>query len=95
MTRSDILETLESLKDEVRQKYKAELKGIFGSYSRDEEKGSDLDLLVDFMEGATLFDLAGLGNFLEEKLHCKVDVVSRRALKEETKPYIYDDLIEL
>ena len=96
MTRSDILETLESLKDEVRQKYKAELKGIFGSYSRSEEKkDSDLDLLVDFMEGATLFDLAGLGNFLEEKLHCKVDVVSRRALKEETKPYIYDDLVEL
>ncbi len=96
MTRDEILRTLESLKDEVRQKYKAEIKGIFGSYSRGEQKkDSDLDVLVDFLEGATLFELAGLGDFLEQKLHCKVDVVSRRALREEIKPYVYDDLIEL
>jgi len=96
MTRDEILRTLESLKDEVRQKYKAEIKGIFGSYSRGEQKkDSDLDVLVDFLEGATLFELAGLGDFLEQKLRCKVDVVSRRALREEIKPYVYDDLIEL
>ena len=87
MTKNQILKTLESLKPQVRRKYKAELKGIFGSYSRGEEKkNSDLDVLVEFLEGATLFDLAGLGNFLEEKLGCKVDVVSQRALREEIKP---------
>ncbi len=96
MTRPEILGTLESIKDEVRQKHKAEIKGIFGSYSRGEEKeGSDIDVLVDFLEGATLFDLAGLGDFLEQKLRCKVDVVSQRALREEIKPYIYDDLVPL
>ena len=96
MVKSNILKTLESLKDEVRQKYKAEVKGIFGSYSRGEEKeNSDIDVLVDFLEGATLFDLSGLGDFLEKKLHCKVDVVSQRALREEIKPYVYDDLVEL
>ncbi len=96
MTRPEILGTLESIKDEVRQKHKAEIKGIFGSYSRGEEKdGSDLDVLVDFLDGATLFDLGGLGNFLEEKLHCKVDIVSQRALREEIKPFVYADLVEL
>jgi hypothetical protein len=96
MGKNQILETLESLKDIVRQNYKAEIKGIFGSYSRGEERDdSDLDVLVEFLEGATLFDLTGLGNFLEQKLGCKVDVVSRRALKEELKPYIYDDLVAL
>lgn len=59
----------------------------------EQKKNSDLDVLVEFLEGATLFDLAGLGNFLEEKLGCKVDVVSQRALREEIKPYVYKDLI--
>lgn len=93
MVKADILKTLESIKDEVRQKYKAEIKGIFGSYSRDEaKKDSDLDVLVDFLEGATLFDLAALGDYLEQKLHCKVDVVSQRALREEIKPFVYEYL---
>jgi len=49
MTKDQILKTLESLKPEVRRNYKAELKGIFGSYSRgDEQESSDLDVLVEF-----------------------------------------------
>ena len=96
MVQSRILETLGSLKEEARQNYKADIKGIFGSYSRGEEReDSDLDVLVEFHAGATLFDLTGLCNFLEQKLQCKVDVVSQRALKEELKPYVYDDLVEL
>lgn len=96
MRKSEILKTLESVRDEVREKHKAEIKGRFGSYSRGEEKeGSDLDVLVEFPEGATLFELVGLGDFLEEKLHCKVDVVSQRALRDEIQPYVYKDLIEL
>ena len=40
-------------KDEIRQQYKAEIKAIFGSYARgDFHADSDLDLLVDFDEGA-------------------------------------------
>ena len=90
------LKILKSLKSEVRQAYKANLKGVFGSYVRDEAKeDSDIDILVEFQEGATLFDLAGVGNFLEEKLQCKVDIVSQRAIREELKPYIYNELISV
>ena len=40
-------------KDEIRQRYKADIKGIFGSYARGEfSADSDLDLLVDFDDGA-------------------------------------------
>jgi hypothetical protein len=96
MRKNQILKTLESLRDEVRQNYKAEIKGIFGSYSRGEERNdSDLDVLVEFLEGTTLFDLTGLGNFLKQKLGREVDIVSKRAVKEELKPYIYDDLVAL
>ncbi len=59
---------------------------LFGSLARQEQApSSDVDLLVDFAEGATLFDLVGLGLFLEEKLGCPVDVVPRRALRREIR----------
>jgi predicted nucleotidyltransferase len=49
---------------EIRQMFKAEVIGIFGSYARGEEKaGSDVDVLVNFDDGATLFDLVGLGAY--------------------------------
>ncbi|MEK7841570.1 MAG: nucleotidyltransferase domain-containing protein, partial [Deltaproteobacteria bacterium] len=44
MSASDILQVLSGLKAEVRQKYRAEIKGIFGSYVKGEQKeGSDID----------------------------------------------------
>lgn len=50
---------------------------IFGSvlHGRDRE-GSDLDLLVDPLPGATLFDLGGLQVELEEILGIRVDLVT-------------------
>lgn len=96
MTKNQIFEILESLKNEVCKQYKAELKGFFGSYARDKaRKDSDIDILVEFQKGATLLDLGGLGNFLEEKLQYKVDVVSQRAVREELKSYIYRDMVYL
>ena len=86
---NEILSILKSLKDEIRQIYKAEVKGIFGSYVRGEQKeGSDLDVLVEFDEGANLLDLTGLSMFLEERLHCRVDIVPEDAIRKELKPAI-------
>ena len=54
-------------KDEIKEKFKAEVIGIFGSYARGEEKKeSDIDVLVRFEEGATLLHLVGLGYYLED-----------------------------
>lgn len=48
---------------------------VFGSvmFGTDKE-GSDLDLLVDALPGATLFDLGGLQEELEELLGVSVDL---------------------
>jgi predicted nucleotidyltransferase len=68
-------------KAEIKRKFKAEVIGIFGSYARGEEKkGSDIDVLVSFGEGATLLHLTGLGFYLEDLFGVSVDVVSERAL---------------
>ena len=92
----EIQSTIAEAKDEIRDRYKAEIKGIFGSYARgDFHADSDLDLLVDFDEGPNLFDLVGLQQFLEEKLECKVDLVSRRSLREELRASVLNEMINL
>ncbi len=50
---------------------------IFGSVLHGaDEDGSDLDLLVDALPGATLFDLGGLQIELEALLGVRVDVLT-------------------
>jgi len=46
----------------------------------DDLEHSDLDLLVDALPGATLFDLGGLQDELEQLLGVHVDVVTPRDL---------------
>ncbi|MHA1210213.1 MAG: nucleotidyltransferase family protein [Candidatus Freyarchaeota archaeon] len=91
-----IIETIRYLKDEIKKEYKAEVVGVFGSYVRGEQKeGSDIDVLVRFSEGATLFDLVALADFLEEKLGRKVDLVSERAIREELKERILKEVVTI
>lgn len=50
---------------------------VFGSVVRGVDRdGSDLDLLVDALPGATLFDLGGLQAELEELLGVPVDLLT-------------------
>lgn len=87
---------LRANREYIHQHYKADVKGVFGSYSRNEQKPeSDVDILVAFEKGATLFTQAGLINFLQDKMGIKVDVVSERAVKEKLRPYIENDLVRI
>ncbi len=68
---------------------------LFGSVARgDERDGSDIDLLVDFSPGSSLFDLLRLNRELEELFRRPVDVVSRGGLKARDRA-ILDEAIEL
>ena len=81
---ANLRKTIVEMQDVIRQRYKAEITGIFGSYTRsDFHADSDLDLLVDFDDSADLTDFIGLQQFLEDRLACKIDVVSRRSHREE------------
>jgi predicted nucleotidyltransferase len=56
---------------------------IFGSVARDEETPtSDIDFLVEFERGSSLFDLLHISEELEALLGQPVDVVSAGGLKE-------------
>ena len=87
---------LASSKAELRKRYNVRELGIFGSYSRGEQKKtSDVDILVRFNPNATLFDFVGLGNYLEEKLKIKVDVVSERGIRPELKNNIIKGVLKI
>lgn len=89
-----ILRFLNDQQFEIKRRYKAEVKGLFGSAARGEaQRESDLDLLVDFDEEADLFDYVGLSQFLEEKLKRKIDLVPRRALREEIRAKVLEEAI--
>ena len=93
----EIKKKLGVLNEEVKRQYKAEVIGIFGSYVWNRQrKGSDLDVLVKFYEGATLFDLVGLAIFLEEKLGIKkVDVVPYDSVREEIRGRVFKETVYL
>lgn len=93
---ADIIKTLSTLKTEVKKRFKADLRGIFGSFVRSEEKpDSDIDILVEFAPGANLFDMAGLSLFLEEQLHRAVDIIPESGIRPELKQNILQEVVRL
>jgi predicted nucleotidyltransferase len=94
MTAEDILGVLRTAKPTLAARFKARELGLFGSVARAEDVSrSDIDLLVDFAEGADLLDLVGLGLYLEELLGRKVDVVARHALRPELRGAVLRELV--
>lgn len=69
---------------------------IFGSVARGEEhEESDVDFLVDFLPGSTLFDQIDLIMELRQKLGLRIDVVSARALNKHLRQRILDEALPL
>lgn len=89
-----VIKILRGLKKEIKTRFKVKGIELFGSIVREQQKEtSDIDFLVDFEEEADLFDLVGLGLFLEKKLNQKVDVVSKRALREELRESVLREAV--
>jgi hypothetical protein len=92
----DLLRMLTTLRSEARKKYKADIRGVFGSCVKGEQRTeSDVDILVEFDAGANLLDLTGLSLFLEEKLHRHVDLVPESAIRKEIRESILQETVYL
>jgi hypothetical protein len=69
---------------------------LFGSVARgDDHVGSDVDLLVDFAPGTSLFTVLRIQDELETILGVEVDLVSDAGLKERVRTRAQRDLIVL
>ncbi len=81
---NDNTENIDRIKSfclEVCQKHSIKRASLFGSFARQEATdSSDIDLLVEFQEGKSLFDLIDLKNDLEKISKRKVDVVTYASL---------------
>jgi len=91
----EIKEILTEHKEELRERFRVREIGVFGSYVRGEqkEKGSDIDILVEFEEPIGLFEFMDLEEYLSSLLGGKVDVVSRKALKPRIGEYILKEVV--
>ncbi len=69
---------------------------VFGSVARLEDGSmSDLDLLVDFEKGRSLFDLIRFKQEVENLLNVKVDVVTENAIHWSMKEDVLREAIQL
>jgi predicted nucleotidyltransferase len=69
---------------------------VFGSVARgDETPSSDVDLLVEPQDDASLFDLAQFELDMESLFERPVDVVSRRSLHADRDQAVLDEAIDL
>ncbi len=87
---------LEELKPVLKERFKVEKIGIFGSYLRGEQgRRSDLDILVEFSETIGLLKFIELEHFLSQELGLKVDLIMKEALKPRLKEGILREVVYL
>jgi len=83
MRPSALLREKKTIVQETVKRYPVSNLRIFGSAAEGTDtEDSDLDLLVDALPGATLFDLGGLQDELECLLGTKVDLLTAAGLPE-------------
>ena len=78
----EVIQVLQQLKPELAQTFHVQTIGLFGSIVRNDfSASSDIDILVDFSRpiGIEFIDLA---QYMEQHLQKKVDLVSRKGMKD-------------
>ncbi|GCL45278.1 nucleotidyltransferase family protein [Microcystis aeruginosa] len=70
--------------------------GLFGSYVRGEQtKDSDVDILVEFSQVPTLFDLVEIEYLISDKLGLPVDLIDKKSLKAALRQQILNETVYL
>lgn len=89
-----IIEKLKEVKPELERSYFVKEIGVFGSYVRDEQtENSDIDILIDYNRGMTLFTISDLQDFLEKIFNKKVDIAFKRSLRPRIGQRILSEVI--
>jgi len=81
---NDVRSLLHPHLPELTRRYHIKSLHLFGSYVRgDQHSKSDVDLLIDFDQTPTLFELMDLEEELEQILATDVDLVTQKSLRGE------------
>jgi hypothetical protein len=95
MKRDEIIETLKEREADLRA-HGVTHAAVFGSVARDEHNAkSDIDILVDLDPEivVTMFDYAGVKDYVAGLFEVSVDVVDREALKPRVRPRAAADAV--
>jgi len=92
-TLEEIQKMLQIHKEELYKKFGVKRIGVFGSYSRGEQKEtSDIDILVEFHRPIGFIEFIKLQEYLESLLGVKVDLVTKKALKKRIRKQILQEV---
>lgn len=93
MRKDDVLTILRANRSELNQYGVASI-ALFGSVARDEaESNSDIDILVEFTDGASFDRYMGLKIFLEDLFGRPIDLATPRSLKSRIRSTIEREAI--
>lgn len=96
MQKDAALNILIKLKPILAQQFGVVRLALFGSTVRDEASDqSDVDILVTFDGLATSERYFGVLFLLEDYLGCAVDLVTDKALRQQLRPYIEQEAIDV
>lgn len=96
MRRDEVISILQYRREELSSRYQVTSVSLFGSTARDEAgPDSDVDILVDFPAPPTFDQYMGLKLELEDLLGQRVDLVTRRGLRERIRPYIEKEAVRV
>ena len=96
MNRDDVLNLLRTRKATLSERFGVAELAIFGSFARDEAgEDSDLDVLARFEGDVTSKGYFGAQFYIEDLLGREVDLVTRKELRAEIRPYVERDIIHV
>jgi len=96
INRAETLAVLGQHKDEMGRRFGVRSLALFGSHARDQARaGSDIDILVEFDGPATSARYFGLQFFLADLLGAPVDLVTKKAVRPQLRPFIERDAIHV
>ncbi len=96
MEREAVLSAVRAVKPDIEAGYPIRLLGLVGSMARGEaDSGSDVDILVEYRPGLSLFKLEAVRARLSDAVHRDVAMVFRAGLHPAIERRLTADLIPL
>ena len=88
-TLSEIEQIILKYSEKLERDFKVKSIKVFGSYAEGRQnENSDLDLIVDFSETPTYFDIIELEDYLSNIIGIKVDLLTKEGISPHILPYI-------
>ena len=96
MNRDEVLDMLRTHKPILSERFGVTGLALFGSFARDQAtEKSDVDILVRFDRPATSKSYFGVQFYIEDTLGRTVDLVTDKALREEVRPYVEREAVDV